>query len=104
MWLTREGDVLASLESDRRLLDGTFTGALILRPPALVHTFRPAMALDVAWCARGPEEVLEVRRTAALKPWRISRPCVRAAAVVAPSGSFERWHLGVGDRLEAKGG
>jgi hypothetical protein len=104
MWLTRQGDVLASLESDRRLLDGEFNGALILRRPALVHTLRPAIALDVAWCARGPDQLLEVRRTAALKAWRVGLPCLRATAVVvAPAGSFERWQLRVGDRLEAKG-
>jgi hypothetical protein len=103
-WLTREGDVLATLEADRRLLGATFQGALIMRRPALVHTLHPAVALDVAWCTPAPEHRLEVRRTATLKVRRVGLPCLRTAAViVAPAGSFERWRLQVGDILETTG-
>ena len=106
-WLLRDGDVLASLEvaatrADRRrgLLgrDG-IEGALLLRPARSVHTIGMRFPLDVAWCDRD----LVVLRTARLGRHRLSRPVLRAHAVLeAEAGTFARWQLAVGDQLELR--
>lgn len=106
-WLLREGDVLASLEvagsaaARRRGLLGreSIDGALLLRPCRAVHTMGMRFAIDVAWCDRD----LVVLRTARLRRHRVSRPVLRAGAVLeAQAGSFARWGLAVGDRLEIR--
>lgn len=104
-WLLRDGEVLASLElaerrSTRRkgLLgrDG-FEGALLLRPARSVHTIGMRFPIDVAWCDRD----LKVIRVARLRRGRLSRPVMRARAVLeAEAGAFARWNLTVGDQLE----
>ncbi len=104
-WLLRDGEVLASLElADRRstrrkgLLgrDG-FDGALLLRPARSVHTLGMRFPIDVAWCDRQ----LRVVRVARLPRQRVSRPVLRARAVLeAEAGAFARWNLVVGDQLE----
>ena len=106
-WLLRDGDVLASLEvaADRRerrrgLLgrDG-IDGALLLRPTRAVHTVGMRFPIDVAWC----DGELVVLRIAQLGRHRLSRPVLRARAVVeAEAGSFERWGLRPGDQLELR--
>jgi hypothetical protein len=109
-WLIRDGDVLAAVEAPRRGWQGTLQGALVLRRPAVLHTLtRPAAGpLDVAWCAPatldGGVAGLRVRRISRLSPYRVAPPHMGAGAVVvAAGGSFERWRLKVGDRLEVKG-
>ena len=106
-WLLREGDVLASLEvagssSARRrglLRREGIDGALLLRPCRAVHTVGMRFPIDVAWCDRE----LVVLRTARMARHRMSRPVLRARAVVeAEAGTFERWHLAVGDQLEVR--
>jgi uncharacterized membrane protein (UPF0127 family) len=106
-WLLRDGDVLASLEvaatrRDRRrgLLgrDG-IEGALLLRSTRSVHTLGMRFPIDVAWC----DGDLVVLRVAHLDRHRLSRPVLRARAVVeAEAGSFERWGLQPGDQLELR--
>jgi uncharacterized protein len=106
-WLLRDGDVLASLEvaatrAERRrgLLgrDG-IDGALMLRPARSVHTVGMRFPLDVAWCDRD----LVVLRVARLGRHRVTRPVLRAHAVVeAEAGAFARWGLAAGDRLELR--
>jgi uncharacterized membrane protein (UPF0127 family) len=106
-WLLRDGDVLASLEvaatrRDRRrgLLgrDG-IEGALLLRSTRSVHTLGMRFPIDVAWC----DGDLVVLRVAHLDRRRLSRPVLRARAVVeAEAGSFERWGLQPGDQLELR--
>ena len=108
-WLLRDGDVLASLEvaetrPDRRrgLLgrDG-IDGALLLQPCRSVHTVGMRFPIDVAWCDRD----LVVLRTARMARHRMSRPVLRARAVVeAEAGAFARWGLAAGDRLEVREG
>ncbi|HEX5586554.1 MAG TPA: DUF192 domain-containing protein [Acidimicrobiia bacterium] len=108
VWLLRNGDVLASAEiasgpSARRkglLGRDTVEGAFVLRPCRQVHTLGMRVPLDVAFCdVRG-----QVLRTCSLAPWRVSRPVWRSAFVVeAAAGSFERWHLRPGDRIEVRG-
>lgn len=106
-WLVREGDVLASVEVPRRHVERArgllgrdeFAGALVLRPCRQVHTVGMRFALDVAFCDRDGV----VLRAATLAPWRLSRPVWRAGfAVEARAGSFERWNLRPGDRLEIR--
>jgi uncharacterized membrane protein (UPF0127 family) len=106
-WLLRDGDVLASLEvadsgaARRRGLLGRdgIDGALLLQPCRSVHSLGMRFPLDVAWCDRE----LGVVRIARLPRHRLSRPVLRAAAVLeAEAGSFARWGLAVGDRLEVR--
>ena len=106
-WLLRDGDVLASLElaetraSRRRGLLGRdgIEGALLLRPARSVHTLGMRFPLDVAWCDRD----LRVLRVARLSRHRLSRPVLRAHAVLeAEAGSFARWDLVPGDVLELR--
>lgn len=104
-WLLRSGEVLASLEvadtraARRRGLLGRdgIEGALLIRPARSVHSIGMRFPLDVAWCDRD----LVVLRVASLRQNRMTRPVARAAAVIeAEAGSFARWNLVVGDRLE----
>jgi uncharacterized protein len=106
-WLLREGQVLASLEvadtrpARRRGLLGRdgIEGALLLRPARSVHTFGMRFPLDVAWCDRN----LHVLRIARMDRYRVSRPVLRARAVIeAEAGCFERWGLAPGDQLELR--
>ncbi|HUF34202.1 MAG TPA: DUF192 domain-containing protein [Acidimicrobiales bacterium] len=105
-WLLRDGEVLAPLEvastvgaRTRGLLgrDG-IEGALLLRPATSVHTLGMRFPIDVAHCDRDLV-VLDVVR--GMRPWRLGAPRRRCRAVVeAEAGSFERWRLAQGDRLE----
>jgi hypothetical protein len=109
-WLLRDGDVLAAVEERRPGWHHSPQGAVVLRGPALVHTLTPshARALDLAWCAwaesNGAGRALRVRRIAAIGRYRVAIPHLGGGGlVVAPAGSFERWRLKVGDRLEVSG-
>jgi hypothetical protein len=113
-WLTRDAEVLAVLETTPGLVSlgrrRPMEGALLVRRPALVHSLRCPMALDLAWCGRvrgcraGGGAPLLVHRITRLGPSRIAKSCLYSAAmVVAPAGAFERWRLSVGDRLEVAG-
>ena len=106
-WLVADGRVLASVEiaEDYRarakgLLgrDG-IDGALLLRPARSVHSFAMRFPIDVAFC----DKDLYVLDLVALRPHRMTRPRWRASAVIeAEAGSFERWHVHVGDQLEVR--
>jgi uncharacterized membrane protein (UPF0127 family) len=106
-WLLRDEDVLASLEiavtrqERRRGLLGRdgIEGALLLTRTRAVHTLGMRFPIDVAWC----DPDLVVLRTARLGRHRLSRPVLRARVVIeAEAGSFERWRLAPGDRLELR--
>lgn len=106
-WLLRDGEVLASVEvaasraARRRGLLGRdgIDGALLLRPARSVHSFGMRFPIDVAWCDRD----LTVLRVARLPRHRLTTPVVRARAVLeAEAGTFARWNLVPGDRLELK--
>jgi hypothetical protein len=105
-WLLRDDEVLAAVETRRRGPAGSPQGALLIHGPALLQTFSNPVALDVAWCARSERDGrhgLEVRRIAVLRPRRVALPQVRPGCLlVAGAGSFERWQLRVGDRLELR--
>jgi uncharacterized membrane protein (UPF0127 family) len=106
-WLVRDAEVLAAVEVPavphgraRGLLgrDG-IDGVMLLRPCRNVHTFRMRFAIDVAFCDR--DDV--VLRTVTLAPGRVSPLVWRAAYVLeAEAGSFARWELHAGDRLELR--
>ena len=107
-WLVRDGDVLATAEvadgakARRRGLMGRdgLEGALVLRPCRHVHTFGMRFAIDVAFC----DATGVVLRTTTLPRRRLSPVVARAAFVVeAEAGSFDRWRLARGDRLELRG-
>jgi hypothetical protein len=98
-WLLRDGDVLAAIETRRRGWADCLNGAVLIHGPALVQTVTTPVSLDVAWC----DSQLQVRRIGALRPYRLARPQVRPGCLVLASpGSFDRWHLRVGDRLEIR--
>jgi uncharacterized membrane protein (UPF0127 family) len=107
-WLLRDGQVLASAEvagSVRARMRGllgrdSLEGVLILRPARSVHTVRMRFPVDVAYCDRD----LTVVRMHTMPRNRVGLPVWRARCVIeAEAGSFERWGLTVGDRLEIEG-
>jgi hypothetical protein len=111
-WLVRDGDVLAAVDEATSLPDrvrGLWhrpppVGALLLRPPFLLHTVGLPYAVDVAFCDDGAEGHMAVTATVRLPPFRVARPRLRTKMlVVAADGAFERWHLAVGDELEVSG-
>jgi uncharacterized membrane protein (UPF0127 family) len=106
-WLLREDEVLATLEvaddfraRARGLLgrDGC-EGALLLQPARSVHTIGMRFAIDVAFCDRN----LRVLRVVTMRPYRLGRPCPKAACVIeAEAGAFAHWELRPGDQLEIR--
>ena len=106
-WLLRDGEVLASLdlartrrERSKGLLgrDG-IEGALWLEPARSVHTVGMRFPIDVAFC----DADLVVLRVVTMRRYRVSRPVLKARAVVeAEAGTFARWNLQPGDQLELK--
>ena len=106
-WLLREGEVLAALEvaeSREERVRGLLgregiDGAILLRPARSVHSVGMAFTIDVAFCTKD----LVVLRTICMRPNRMTRPALRGGCVIeAECGSFERWKLRVGDRLEIR--
>ncbi|MGH9083320.1 MAG: DUF192 domain-containing protein [Acidimicrobiales bacterium] len=107
MWLLRDGDVLASAEVAEGFVDRArglvgrrrLDGALLLRRTRSVHTAGVRFRLDVAFLDRD----LVVVGTCRLRPWSVARPRRGACHVLeAEAGSFERWRLGPGDRIEVR--
>jgi uncharacterized membrane protein (UPF0127 family) len=108
-WLVRDGEVLASVESAatrrerRRGLRGRdgVEGVLRLRARS-VHTFGMRFPIDVAFCRRQGDG-LRVVRVVTLRRNRLSRPVLRGpVALEAEAGSFRRWGVSAGDRLEIR--
>ena len=106
-WLVCDGRVLASLDvADRRasrrrglLGKDRIEGALLIRPCRSVHTIGMRVPVDVAFC----DGDLVVLRVVTVPRNRVTRAVLRARAVVeAEAGSFARWGVGPGDRLEVR--
>jgi uncharacterized membrane protein (UPF0127 family) len=104
-WLLRDGDVLAAADMAESLFDrtrgllghATFDGALLLAHTRSVHTFGMRFALDVAFM----DGELVVRSVTHAPAWRVCLPRRGCRVVLeAAAGSFDRWGLQVGDRLE----
>lgn len=71
--------------------------ALLLRPCSSVHGAWMRVRLDVALLDRDGR----VLHAQVLRPWGFSAPRRGVKDVLeAPAGSFERWGLGVGSRVE----
>jgi uncharacterized membrane protein (UPF0127 family) len=111
-WLVRDGDVLATADEATSVPDrlrGLWhrpppLGALILRPPIVLHTMGLPYTVDVAFCDGGTDGRMAVTETVRMPPFRIARPRLHTKMiVVAADGAFERWHLTVGDELEISG-
>ena len=107
-WLLRDKQVLASVEvmearvARLRGLRGRegLEGAVLLRPARAVHTVGMRFPVDVAFCD-GQMVVVDVVSTVA--PFRLVLPRLRSRCVIeAPAGSFERWCLRPGDKLEVE--
>ena len=107
VWLLRDGDVLASTEVAECLGDrarGLYgqsaqAGALLLLRTRSVHTAGAPFPVDAAFL----DGALTVLATVRLSPWRVALPRRGARNVLAsPAGSFERWGLNLGDRLEIR--
>ncbi len=104
-WLLRDGTVLAAadvaedlLDAGRGLLGATrYDRALYLPKTRSVHSIGMRFPLDVAFV----DQNLIVLDVVRLERWRLTRPRRRARGIIeAEAGSFERWGLHVGDRLE----
>jgi len=108
-WLVHDDKVLATLEvadsargRARGLLgrDGV-EGAILLAPARSIHTVRMRFAIDVAYL----DSDHRVLRIVTMQPNRLGMPVMKARSVIeAEAGSFERWGLRVGDRVEIRGG
>ncbi|MEM8925461.1 MAG: DUF192 domain-containing protein [Actinomycetota bacterium] len=106
-WLVREGDVLASVEIPvgrlaraRGLLGRDhLDGALVLNGIRSVHSFGMHFDLDVAFI--DADNI--VIRTLMLPRNRMTLPVWRSRCVVeAEAGSFGRWELKIGDKVEVR--
>ncbi|MGI8685283.1 MAG: DUF192 domain-containing protein [Acidimicrobiales bacterium] len=106
-WLLRDGEVLAALEvaeSREERMAGLLgregiDGAILLCPARSVHSVGMAFTIDVAFCTKD----LVVLRTISLRPGRMTRPSLKGGCVIeAESGSFDRWKLQPGNRLEIR--
>ncbi len=105
-WLTRDDEVLATIDVGRRHRRRGERAVVLHRPIAVCALRSPG--LDVAWCRRDgaseDAETVEVRKVVTLGPTRPFLPCLLAPAViVAGAGSFERWRVRVGDHLAITG-
>lgn len=111
-WLAVNGQVVAEAEiaadagaRTRGLLgrDGMDekgnASVLVLEPAGWIHTLGMRFAIDVAYVDRRGL-VLSFRT---MKPWRMGLPRLRSRRVLeAAAGSFARWNLKAGDRVEVK--
>jgi uncharacterized membrane protein (UPF0127 family) len=77
--------------------------------PWLVHDGKVLATLEVASSPSGRmrgllDRDLTVLRIVTMRPNRLGVPVLKARSVIeAEAGAFERWGIGVGDRLEIKG-
>lgn len=106
-WLVCDDRVLATVEfatgwRERALgLLGRdqYEKALLLRPALSVHTLGMRFPIDVAYLDRH----LVVLKTATMGRHRVGLPVWRARAVLeAEAGSFARWGIKPGDRLQVR--
>jgi uncharacterized membrane protein (UPF0127 family) len=106
-WLLLDGRVLAAADvADRpaermRGLLGrpAYNGAMLLPRTRAVHTAFMRFPIDVAYVSSD----LTVLATTTMGRWRVGLPRRGCHGVLeASAGSFDRWGLHVGDRLEIR--
>lgn len=106
-WLMTTGRVLASAEiassrqaRRRGLLGRTgLDGAFVIERCRWVHTIGMKFTIDVAYL----DSDGVVTKTVRMHRHRIGAPVMRSALVIeASAGSFARWGIRVGDRLEIR--
>ncbi len=106
-WLVCDDRVLATVEIATGWRERTvgllgrdeISRALLLRPALSVHTLGMRFPIDVAHLDRD----LVVLKTTTMARHRVGLPVWRARAVLeAEAGSFARWGLMPGDRLEVR--
>ncbi len=106
-WLLRDGSVLAAADVVENLKDASrgllgrdrYDRAMYFPRTRSVHSLGMQFPLDVAFVDRQLIVVAVVR----LPRWRAALPRRRARGLIeAQAGSFERWGLRVGDRLEVR--
>lgn len=104
-WVLRDGQVLAAGEranSYGERLRGliakrSYDGAMLLPRTRSIHSFGVRFPMDVAFLDRE----MTVLATLRLRTWSMTLPRMKATQVLeAQAGSFERWGLRTGDRLE----
>jgi hypothetical protein len=104
-WLLRDGQVLAAADRADSVLDRTrgllgrltYDGAMLLPGTRSVHSFGLRFPLDVAFL----DKEMTVMSVVRLPRFALTRPRLSAShALEAKAGSFERWGLAIGDRLE----
>lgn len=107
-WLVSDGRVLASADlantrrSRRRGLIGVghVENPMVLAPCRWIHTLGMRVDLDVAYL----DESGVVIKMVHVAPMRFTAPVRGARQVIeAAEGSFERWNLRLGDRVEVRG-
>jgi uncharacterized membrane protein (UPF0127 family) len=107
VWLLRDGDVLASTEVAEGLAGRTrglfgrsgCDGALLLPRTRSAHSAGVHFAVDAAFL----DAEMVVLATVRLDPWRVAWPRRGTRSILeASAGTFERWALGPGDRLEIR--
>lgn len=106
-WLVCDDRVLATVELATGWRERTlgllgrdqFDNALLLQPAFSVHTLGMRFPIDVAYLDRN----LVVIKTATMGRHRVGLPVWRSRAVLeAEAGSFVRWGLKSGDRLQVR--
>ncbi|WP_420639873.1 DUF192 domain-containing protein [Candidatus Poriferisocius sp.] len=106
-WLVCDDQVLATVDMAvgwrqraRGLLGrDRYDRVLLLRPAFSVHTLGMRFPIDVAYLDRN----LVVLKTTTMGRHRVGLPVWRARAVLeAEAGSFSRWGIRPGDRLEVR--
>jgi len=104
-WVLRDGQVLAAAERADSYVERlrgliakrTYEGAMLLPRTRSIHSFGVRFPMDVAFLDRDMTVVATLR----LRTWSMTLPRMRASQVLeARAGSFERWGLRAGDRLE----
>lgn len=109
-WLVRDEVVLAPVEvaatrrERRRGLLGRdrIEGVMQLQARS-VHTFGMRTTIDVAACEPLGGDRYRVVHTSTVRPWRVTRPSVRASVVFeAEAGALQRLGISAGDVLEVR--
>ena len=104
-WLLRDGQVLAAADLAESITDRTrgllgkksYDGAMVLPRTRSIHSFGVRFPLDVAFL----DAEMKVLSMVRLSRWRVTMPRLGAKQVLeAKAGSFDRWGLALGDRLE----